>query len=201
MIVGIDDNSINAVGHFPFPRDRFATVLDNLHKAGAAVSVFDIGFSESTSGSGDDLFASAIGKDGPVVLAYGQTDLRNGSHDVVYQNLADTNRPLDKFVCGNPRALPGCTPVAEMGSTAVLLDADHVVRRMPMFLQAPCVQDGGGKCTPGILNPLGFLAYRQFLLQTQASSVPLGHTDQGATFGQAWPKPLPVDEFGTATIG
>jgi adenylate cyclase len=200
VIVGIDDKSINAVGHFPFPRDRFATVLDNLHKAGAAVSVFDIGFSESTSGSGDDLFASAIGKDGPVVLAYGQTDLKYGSNDVVYRNLANTNRPLDKFVCGNPRALPGCTPVAEMGSTAVVLDADNVVRHMPMFLEAPCVQDGAGKCTPGTLNPLSFLAYRQFLLQAQASSVPLGHTDQGATFGQAWPKPLPVDEHGMATI-
>ncbi len=201
VIIGIDDQSIAAVGHFPFSRDRFATVLNNLHKAGAAVTVFDIGFSESTSGSGDDLFASAIGKDGPVVLAYGQTALNNGTHDYVYTNTADTNRPLDKFVCGNPKALPGCTPVAEMGSTAVLLDADHVVRRMPMFVQAPCVQDGGGHCTPGILNPLGFLAYRQFLLQSQAATVPLEYTPEGATFGQAWPKPLPVDDFGTATIG
>jgi adenylate cyclase len=199
VIVGIDDPSIAAVGHYPFSRDRFATVLGNLHQAGAAVTVFDIGFSESTSGSGDDLFATAIGKDGPVVLAYGPTALNNGSHDYVYTNTADTNRPLDKFVCGNPKALPGCKPVAEMGSTAVLLDADRVVRRMPMFAEAPCVQDGGGTCTPGILNPIGFLAYRQWAIQ--ASDIPLQYTSAGATFGQTWPKPLPVDDFGTSTIG
>jgi adenylate cyclase len=201
VIVGIDDPSIAAVGHFPFSRDRFATVLNNLHTAGAAVTVFDIGFSESTSGSGDDLLASAIGKDGPVVLAYGDTALGNGTHNYVYTNTGDTDRPLDKFLCGNPRALPGCTPVAEMGSTAILIDADRVVRQMPMFLQASCIQDGGGKCTPGILNPLGFVAYRRWALGPGTPGPKLQYTPQGATFGPTWPKPLPVDNFGTATIG
>jgi adenylate cyclase len=201
VIVGIDDESIQKVGHFPFTRDRFATVLDNLHQAGAAVTVFDIGFSEATTGNGDDLFATAIGRDGPVVLAYGQNSLQNGSPYYVYSNIGDSNRPLDKFVCGNPKALPGCKSVAEMGSTAVLLDTDNVVRRLPMFVQAPCVANGGGKCASGTLNPISFLAYRQFLLQSQASTVPLESTPQGATFGQAWPKPLPLGDFGTATIG
>jgi adenylate cyclase len=200
LIVGIDDPSIAAIGHFPFPRDRFATVLNNLHKAGAAVTVFDVGFSESTAGSGDDLFATAIGHDGPVVLAYGQDNLNFGNHDLIYSNKGDSNRPIDKFLCGDPRAVAGCTPVAEMGSTAVITDADHVVRRMPMFLQATCVSDAQGQCTPGIINPLSFLAYRQFLLQTQASSVPLQYSDQGATFGEAWPRPLPVDQYGMANV-
>jgi len=201
LMVGIDDPSIAAVGHFPFSRDRFATVLDNLHKAGAAVTVFDIGFSESTNGSGDDLFATAIGRDGPVVLSYGMTSLRNGDHDYVYTNTGDTNRPLDKFLCGNPKALPGCKPVAEMGSTAILLDADLIVRKMPMFLQAPCIQDDGGRCTPGILNPLGFVAYRRWALGPGGSGSDLQYTPQGATFGPTWTRPLPVDDLGTATIG
>jgi adenylate cyclase len=201
VVVGIDDPSIAAVGHFPFSRDRFARVLDNLHQAGAAVTVFDIGFSESTSGTGDDLFASAIGKDGPVVLAYSDTALGNGNHDFVYTNTGDTNRPLDKFLCGNPKAPRGCAPVAEMGSTAILLDADRVVRKMPMFLQAPCVQDGGNTCTAGILNPLGFVAYRRWALGPGGSGAGLQYTAGGATFGPTWPKPLPIDDFGTATIG
>jgi adenylate cyclase len=202
VIVGIDDASIQRLGHFPFSRDRFATVLDNLHRSGAVVTVFDIGFSEGTGGSGDDLFASAIGRDGPVVLAYTHTKLQNGSQSYVYTNTSDSNRPLDKFLCGNPKALPGCAPVAEMGSTAILLDRDNVVRRMPMFLQAPCVSDGGGRCTPGVLNPIAFVAYRQFLLQSAAATVPLQYTPQGATFGEAWPRrQLPVDDLGAATIG
>jgi len=138
VIVGIDDPSIAAVGHFPFSRDRFATVLDNLHKAGAAVTVFDIGFSESTSGSGDDLFASSIGKDGPVVLAYGQTALTNGSHDYLYTNTGDTDRPLDKFLCGNPKALPGCAPVAE---------------RFPPTSKAPSISSRSGRAC-GPISPI-----------------------------------------------
>ena len=200
VIVGIDDNSIGPIGHFPFTRDRYATLLDNLHRAGAAVTVFDVGFSESTSGSGDDLLASAIHRDGAVVLAYGQTSLRNADHSYAYENAGDSNRPLDKFLCGDPKAAPGCRPVAEVGSTAVVHDADQVVRRMPMFLQATCVEDGGGRCTPGIVNPISFVAYRQFVLQSQASSVPLRYTSDGATFGSAWLKPLPLDQHGDAWI-
>jgi adenylate cyclase len=201
VIVGIDDRSIEAIGHFPFPRDRFATVLDNLHKAGAAVTTFDVQFSESTAGSGDDQFATAIGKDGPVILAYGQTDLAYGSHDVVYKNQGITNRPLDKLICGDPKAKPGCTPVAELGSPAVVLDNDNAVRRMPMFDAVPCLTtDRQGNCQPGVINPLSFLAYRQFLLTNQASSVPLQYSAQGGVFGQAWPKPLPMDQYGISYV-
>jgi len=201
VIVGIDDKSIEAIGHFPFPRDRFATVLDNLHAAGAAVTTFDVQFSEGTAGTGDDQFATAIGDDGPVILAYGQTDLRYGNHDVVYENQGITNRPIDKLICGDPKARPGCTPVAELGSPAVVLDNDNAVRRMPMFDEVPCLTtDQQGNCQGGVINPLSFLAYRQFLLQTQASSVPLQYSAQGAVFGEAWPKPLPLDEHGLADV-
>jgi adenylate cyclase len=200
VVVGIDDDSINKVGHFPFARDRFAAVLDNLHRSGAAATVFDVGFSESTSGPGDDLLATAIGKDGPVVLAYGQSGLTNGTHEYVYKDVGDNNRPLDKFICGNPRAVAGCKPVAELGATAVILDTDQVVRRVPMFLRAPCVgKDAAGHCLPGTLNSLAFLAYRQWA--TQSSDIPLQYTPDGATFGGAWPKPLPVDQYGVATVG
>jgi adenylate cyclase len=201
LIVGLDDNSINKVGHFPFSRDRFATVLDNLHQSGAAVTAFDVGFSESTSGTGDDLFATAIGRDGPVILAYGQSGLKDGNHDYVYTDAGDNNRPLDKFICGNPKAVPGCKPVAELGATAILLDNDQVVRRIPMFLEAPCVTDGGGKCTPGILNPFSFLAYRRWATLGDANPPPLERSAQGATFGTTWLKPLPIDDFGVATVG
>jgi len=200
VIVGIDDSSIKLVGHFPFSRDRYATVLQNLHAANAAVTVFDIGFSESTSGSGDDLFAGAIGKGGPVVLAYGQTSLDYGPNRVVMTNVADSNRPLDKFLCGSPTAKPGCTPLAEMGSTAVIPGLDAIVRQMPLFVEAPCVKDAGGACSAGVLNPISFVAYRRFVLQEQATQVPLQYSSQGAVFGTAWQRPLPTDDHGLAPI-
>ena len=44
VIVGLDNQSVKTIGTFPVPRDRYATVLTNLEKAGAAVVAFDIGF-------------------------------------------------------------------------------------------------------------------------------------------------------------
>ena len=205
LIVGIDDQSIGdqKAGHFPFSRDRFATVLDNLHAAGAAVSVFDVGFSESTAGGGDDKFAAAIGKDGPVILAYGQGGLSNGPHDYVFTDTGDNNRPLDKFVCGDPKAVAGCKPVAELGAVAMVSDKDNVVRRVPMFLEAPCVnRDSAARCSAGIVNPVSFLAYRRWALgPDSAGQADLQYSAEGASWGTAWTRPLPVDEFGTAAIG
>ena len=205
VIVGIDNQSIGdqKAGHFPFSRERFAKVLDNLHASGAAVTAFDVGFSESTAGTGDDSFATAIGRDGAVILAYGQGGLGNGTHDYVYTG-SDDNRPLDKFICGDPKGVAGCKPVAELGAVALVSDRDNVVRRVPMFLEAPCVtKDRAGQCTAGILNPLSFLAYRTWALQgppTPGQSE-LKYSPQGATWGPAWTTPLPLDGYGSATIG
>ena len=207
MVVGIDDTSIQTIGHFPFGRDKFATVLNNLNAAGAQVVAFDVGFSESTSGSGDDEFASAIGNavahGTQVILAYGQADLRYGSnHDLVMTNTGDQNRPLDKLICGDPKALPGCKPVAELAATAVLTENDNVVRRMPMRVTAPCVvKTAADKCVAGTLNPLSFVAYRDLVAGKDSASIPLDYTSSGLTFGGAWfAKNLYVDDHGTALI-
>lgn len=199
VVVGIDDPTIQNVGRFPFGRDRYATLLDQLKQAGAAVVAFDIQFSEPT-GANDDLFAEAIARDKlPVVFAYGQTDLKFGSNDVIMTNPGDTNRPLDKLVCGDPAAKPGCKPVAQLGSTAVIQDFDGVVRRMPMYVDSTCATRGAsGACGRGILNPLSFAAYAQFTAGN--SNVPLVQTGSGALFGEAWTRPLWTDGSGQAMV-
>lgn len=199
VIVGIDDRTLSGQGlRFPFGRDKYATLLDQLKAAGAAVVAFDIQFSEQ--GPGDDLFAQAISADKiPVVLAYGQTGLNYGNGDVVMSNPDHTNRPLDKLICGDPKAAPGCKPVAQLASTAVIQDYDGVVRRIPMFVDASCVRtDANDHCSRGILNPLSFAAYAQF--SAGSSSVPLTQTSSGALFGEAWTKPLWVDQYGQAMV-
>ena len=207
MVVGIDDTSIQSIGHFPFGRDKFATVLNNLNAAGAQVVAFDVGFSESTAGTGDDEFARAIGNatahGTQVILAYGQASLQYGpNHDEVMTNTADQNRPLDKLICGDPKALPGCHPVAELASTAVITDDDNVVRRMPMLVTAPCVtKTAADKCVAGTINPLSFLAYRDLAIGKDGASIPLEYTDAGLKFGGAWfARNLYVDDHGAALI-
>lgn len=46
IIIDIDEESIKAEGRWPWPRDKLATLLEQLKKAGVAVVVFDIIFSE-----------------------------------------------------------------------------------------------------------------------------------------------------------
>jgi adenylate cyclase len=46
-IVDIDDKSLEAEGHWPWPRDKIATLVNNLQKSGAVVIAFDMFFSES----------------------------------------------------------------------------------------------------------------------------------------------------------
>src|SRR5690349_20756494 len=51
VIVTIDEKSQNALGHWPFPRSRFATALDALKSAGAKVVAFDVTFPQPDDNS------------------------------------------------------------------------------------------------------------------------------------------------------
>ena len=64
VIVGIDDKSLQELGRWPWPRDRFATVIDNLNQS--SVIGIDISFFEPAEG--DFLLADSINRSN-VVLA------------------------------------------------------------------------------------------------------------------------------------
>ena len=107
IIIGIDDQSISALGGWPLARTSFATVLANFgepRKVGIDVAFVD----PSARGLADDaLLASALARNiAPVVLAT-QYDDRGGK----------LFRPLPSFASN-----------AQEGYTNVLVDADGIVR-------------------------------------------------------------------------
>ncbi|MEC9340093.1 MAG: CHASE2 domain-containing protein, partial [Pseudomonadota bacterium] len=55
VIVDIDEKSLDAEGHWPWPRDRLATLVNRLTDAGATVSAFDVVFAEADSGKDREL--------------------------------------------------------------------------------------------------------------------------------------------------
>jgi adenylate cyclase len=65
VVVDIDEASLKAVGPWPWPRTVTAELVDRLNAAGAAIQVFDIGFSDPKDG--DAALATALSR-GPVVL-------------------------------------------------------------------------------------------------------------------------------------
>ncbi len=68
IIVAIDDVSIEEIGRFPWDRDVYGKLVDNLVEGSAAAIGFDIIFSE-VQGEEDEVFSEAISKTDNVTLA------------------------------------------------------------------------------------------------------------------------------------
>jgi adenylate cyclase len=210
VVVGIDDASVNKIGQFPVPRDKYALALRNLEAAGAAVVAFDVSFPDPRDTGTDGDFAGAL-KDStiPVVLSYpAEQDLsRNG---FVQQTSPRTNPagldqvPLKEFWCGdaNPNPSVPCQSPDKnviLASSDVSTDSDGVVRRIPMFVQPSCYS--AGTCTTATINPIGFAAFRaQQLAPDFAGGPNLQESGGSANFGTTWLQPLQVDGTGSALI-
>ncbi|MBS3805339.1 MAG: CHASE2 domain-containing protein [Oleiphilaceae bacterium] len=67
VLVAIDEQSLAALGKWPWPRSRHADLVRKLHQAGADTIVFDVLFPEASADDTD--FAAAMTNHGQVVLA------------------------------------------------------------------------------------------------------------------------------------
>ena len=191
VIVGIDDQSVKK---WPLPRDDYAAALQSLEAAGAGAVAFDIGFHDPSDG--DKSFAAALKNAKiPVVLAYGGS-LTLPANGMYVQSGVD-QLPLKAFRCAD--ADQSDTPCQQpytkvsLGSTDVFYDADGVLRRIPMFVQPACF--AAKTCDVETLNPLGFATYNAF-----QGGAPLTEANGEASWGSAWPQPLPVDSTGSAIV-
>ena len=203
VIVGVDNASVDKIGVYPVPRDRYAQALRNLESAGAAVVAFDVGFADPRETKTDDEFAKALAESTiPVVLSYGGDNTRTADGKLVQTGIDQV--PLKKFRCAdtNPDPKVACgkpDPNVTLASTDLLADSDGVMRRIPMFVQPACITDG--RCSTAIINPLGFTAYRAFVLGKDfQSGVALQESGATATFGTTWTEPLQLDGTGAALI-
>src|SRR6202521_5396994 len=194
VIVGVDNASVDKIGMYPVPRDRYAQVLHNLEAAGAAVVAFDVGFPDPRETKTDDAFAGALaGSTIPVVLSYGGDNTRSADGKLVQTGIDQV--PLKKFRCTDTKPDPNVT----LASTDVVADSDGVVRRLPMFVQPVCISDR--RCATPIINPLGFAAFRAFVLGKDfQSGTQLHESGRTATFGTTWNEPLQLDGTGSALI-
>jgi CHASE2 domain-containing sensor protein/predicted Ser/Thr protein kinase len=67
-VVGIDNDSLGRLPRYPFSRDLHARVLQNLHKAGARLIVYDISFDRPTTEAADSALFDAAREAAPVVF-------------------------------------------------------------------------------------------------------------------------------------
>ena len=173
-IVDIDDNSLAAIGQWPWPRTIIAELVEKLAKAGAAVIAFDIDFAEPDrtspkmllpllvrNGAGarqagelldalpdpDARLAQAM-RTVPVVTGFILTDRGSARPPAAKAGFAFAgDHPLG-HVADYPTAIANL-PILEAAAAGdgflnQYVDWDHVVRRVPLILTL------GGKPYPSL---------------------------------------------------
>ena len=70
VIVGIDEKSLREVGRWPWPRGRYAQLVDAIEAAGPKQQVHDFLFSDASEPDQDRLLAEAIARSKRISLAY-----------------------------------------------------------------------------------------------------------------------------------
>jgi adenylate cyclase len=197
VIVGIDDRSLQSIKQYPPPRSVYADALVKLEAKGAQVIGFDIGFPDPREQGSDATFAKALAESKvPVVLSYGadlvcpgQPSCPTPSGKVIQQGIDQI--PLAQFRCKDLKCLQPYTNVI-VASTDFVLDADGVVRRVPLFVQPACF--ASGTCTTPVIDSFGFAVYRAFFDESQS----LQESNGNAIYGTALK--VPIDSTGSALI-
>jgi EAL domain-containing protein (putative c-di-GMP-specific phosphodiesterase class I)/CHASE2 domain-containing sensor protein len=113
VLVKIDNESLQQVGRWPWPRHEYAQLVDQLTKAGARRIFFDLQFYAATDAANDQPFADAIRRSGRVTLAVGGS-LTSASKGEV----------ADQF------PLPLLAKNAQLGATATVYDYNNTVWRL-----------------------------------------------------------------------
>ncbi len=202
VIVGIDNQSVKALGQYPLPRGVYASALQALENDGAAVVGFDISFPDARDGLGDAQFARAL-RDStvPVVLSYPAGGLETGNGKVIQQSDSGIDEiPLKAFRCldGDPDPkIPCQQPIKNviLASTDLQLDSDGVVRRVPLFVQPACF--ALGTCATSVIDTFAFAAYRAASTDPTTGAT-LQESGDRAAFGSIWS--TQVDATGSTPI-
>jgi adenylate cyclase len=157
VLAVVDEQSLDALGRWPWSRARMAALVDALSAAGARVIAFDIGFLEPEGDGPDGALAAAIARSpADVVLGYffhmeGERQNAGAApveDDESLEALADsalTVRYRDADAAAAPflEANAPETNLASLGAAAegqgfftLLPDEDGIVRRTPLVIRS-----------------------------------------------------------------
>ena len=90
VLVGIDEKALREVGRWPWPRGRYAELVDAIEAAGPRQQVHDIMFPDRSDAAQDRQLAAAIERSDNITLAYLP---RTGAQKGKYEDV----RPLPEF--------------------------------------------------------------------------------------------------------
>ncbi len=159
VIVDIDEKSLKELGQWPWSRNKFAKVLDNLAANGAGAIGLDIVFAEPDNSSPakvlkeigydasnapdyDRVAANAVANS-PTILGYIFALENDGMKPIGAPNVAaivaEKNKPEVEFLASAHRAVMNTKIIQEAGYSSgffnTIPDSDGIVRSIPMVLK------------------------------------------------------------------
>ena len=138
VIVSIDDETFASLNtRWPFKRQLYAKLIQNLENAGAKTIVFDVEFTENSDSFDDSLFANELNRYNNIVLAGKIYKYQDGNYTKL-----QLVKPLDKFIKINGWGIVNIVP-----------DIDQFVRKYSIY-------DNVGK---DAYYSLGLSAYGNYL--------------------------------------
>lgn len=135
-VIEIDDAALEKYGQWPWPRHRFATIVDTLNEAGAAAIVFDVILAEPDRTSPSNVAASWLQSPAlaPIVEELSAADLGPVDHDGrLAASLAAA--PTVMHLTARSGASEGPCPPALEASRVQGMRAQDLARVAPSFRQ------------------------------------------------------------------
>ena len=136
-VVNIDDKTVEEKGQFPFPRNEYAKIIEDLYSRGAGLVVFNIYMPDRDRFNQDDKLAGTL-KKFPVVLPH-MADT-SGVNNAFRPGVSEIGEKATNFTVDYP-AIRANTPVINdsaigIGVANVFPEIDGVVRRVPMVVSS-----------------------------------------------------------------
>jgi adenylate cyclase len=134
-VVNIDEKALERYGQFPFSRDRYAAIIQDLYRRNAGLVVFNVLTPDRDRFGRDDTYVQTLKRDPVVLPSVGSTATRNQPRNPGTVVIGPFG--LDAFVTypGIIANIPAVEQAAAgVGITNTLPEIDGVVRRMPMVV-------------------------------------------------------------------
>ena len=137
-VVNIDEAALDKLGQFPFPRDMYADIIQDLYQREAGLVVFNVLMPERDRFGKDSVLASVLQKNSVVLPALAHTSSKNPDRGSPVLILGQD--PADRVVT-YPGIINSVAPVADqaagIGIVNTFPEIDGVVRRMPLVIGVP----------------------------------------------------------------
>ena len=137
VVANIDEAALNKYGQWPFKRDVYAAIIEDLYKHGAGIVVWDIMMPENDRLGGDDILARTISSH-PVILANtpaaaDKNQPRKPGSSIINSQFSNMIVNYPGIIANIPELENSATGI---GTTNTLPEIDGVNRRIPLVISS-----------------------------------------------------------------